>query len=217
MPENIKHWIKGFLFSFFIFLLLLLYLYLRRGYINIYILNKAFGSAAAVCGGLTLLIGPISHRFNRLHNFMTIRREIGIFAFIFALIHIVASLLQQNRFPLFGWYLEEIIPVTFGIIAILIWIYMAFISRNSEILKMGSDNWRRILSMTGKVSFVAIFLHLTIMKYPGWVRWLNGELKRSPQLENPTYPPASIFVFAIMAGVIIYRVINFIVPRKKLQ
>lgn len=48
------------------------------------------------------------------------------------------------------------------------------------------------------------------MKYPGWIKWLNGQVKASPELANPSYPPASIFVFLIMVGVVLYRTIHWL-------
>lgn len=35
---------------------------------------------------------------------------------------------------------------------------------------MCSEIWKKSLGIAGQVAFVAIFLHVTIMKYPGWIR-----------------------------------------------
>lgn len=207
--EEARRWAKTLLLTLAIFAAFSIYLYVRRGYYNLYIINKVFGSSAAVLAGITLLIGPLEKIYKSLTPLMTIRRHLGLTAFGLAVLHIIASLLQQNRFPLFAWYLREWIPVSFGILAIGIWIYMTFISRNEKIKEMGVEAWKRALSIAGQVAFVAIFLHLTIMKYPGWIRWFNGQVRQTPELANPSMPPASIFVFIIMLVVILYRVKTF--------
>ena len=212
--EDGKRWLKSIMIAVFIFLLFSLYLFVRRGYYNLYIINKVLGSSAVILAGATLIIGPL-RKISFITPFMTIRRHLGLVAFLFSILHITASLVQTERFELFGWYIEEWVPVTFGIIAILIWSYMAYISRNVKIQEMGPDLWKKYLSLAGKVGFVAIFLHVTVMKYEGWIRWFNGEIKQSPQLANPTYPPASLFVFIFMLAVILYRVYKILTETKK--
>jgi len=208
MSESTKRWLRALEISLFIFSLLSLYLFLRRGYYNIYIINKVFGSTAVVLAGITLLIGPLRKiPFGVI--FMAMRRQLGLIAFGFALIHIFFSLYQTERFGWFSWYFEEWLPVVFGILAITTWGYMAYISRNIKIQQMGADIWRKRLSFAGKLGFVALFLHLTIMKYPGWMKWIQGQVKQTPELANPTYPPASIFVFLLMLIVILCRVFIF--------
>lgn len=41
-----------------------------------------------------------------------------------------------------------------------------------------------------------------------------GEVKQTPELANPSYPPASLFVFAFMVVVIAYRLIIFLKQRR---
>lgn len=212
--EDKKRWVKSVLISLVIFFLFCFYLFLRRGYLNLYILNKAFASSAAVLAGATLLIGPLSKISTTFSSYMTIRRHLGLTAFGFAVIHIIASLIQQNRFPLFAWYLREWIPILFGIIAISSWIYMTYISRNSKIKELGVEKWKKLLSFSGQIAFIAIFLHLAIMKYPGWIRWFDGQIKQSPELANPSYPPASLFVFIIALFVIIFRLSSIFLKSK---
>ena len=188
---------------------------MRRGYYNLYIANKAFGSTAAIIAGLTLLIGPLSKKFSILGVFMTIRRQLGLTALLYGLFHIIASLLQAKRFPLFSWYLNEWIPVVMGIIAIGIWIYLFTISSNEKIKQIGVERWKKILSISAQIAFVAIFLHLVIMKYAGWIRWWQGLVKQTPELANPNYPPASLFVLLFIVVVVVYRVVNHIIYNSK--
>jgi DMSO/TMAO reductase YedYZ heme-binding membrane subunit len=211
-----KRWLRALVISLIIFLLLSLYLYLRRGYYNIYIINKVFGSTAVVLAGVTLLIGPL-RQIPFVASLMTVRRQLGLIAFGVALLHIFFSLFQSERFIWFSWYFREWTPIVFGILAIVTWGYMTYISRNTQIQKLGTDVWKKRLSLAGKIGFLAIFFHLTIMKYPGWIRWLHGEVKQTPELANPSFPPASIFVFLFMCIVIMYRIFTFLKGKNTVQ
>lgn len=214
MSEETKRWAKTIGISLVVFIILSLYLIARRGYFNLYIANKVFGSSAVIIAGITLLIGPFSKSHPFLANMMTIRRHLGLSAMALASLHIIASLFQQSKFPFPKWYLEEWIPVVFGVITLSMWIYLTYISRNKKIKDMGVNIWKRNLSLVGRLAFLAIFLHLTVMKYPGWIRWFQGQTKQTSELLNPQYPPASLFVFVFMTIVIIYRTINSIFFKK---
>lgn len=216
MNESAKRWVRALAISFLVVLILSAYLFIRRGYYNIYIINKVFGSSAVVLAGIALLIGPL-RKFSFVAFFMTIRRHLGILAFAFALLHVMASLYQTNRFAWFSWYFNEWIPISFGIMAILIWVYMTYISRNSKIVQLGADVWKSRLSLAGKIAFLAIFLHIVVMKYQGWIKWFNGDVKQSAELANPSYPPASLFVFLFMTIVIIYRIVKALRRKNILQ
>lgn len=210
--NDLKRWGRSLLIAGIVFLILSVYLFLRRGYYDIYIINKVFGSTAVVLAGMTLLVGPL-RKIPFVSSLMTIRRHLGLLALGLAFFHVITSLYQTKRFEWFSWYLDEWIPVVFGLAAIAVWVYMTYISQNKKIQKMGVTVWKHHLSLAGKVAFLAIFLHLTIMKYEGWLRWWNGQVKQTPQLANPEYPPASLFIFIGMLLVIIYRIFIMLLQR----
>ncbi|MBI2430911.1 MAG: hypothetical protein HYV39_02770 [Candidatus Levybacteria bacterium] len=204
-----SRWIRSISIGLFIFLLFSLYLFARRGYYNLYIINKVFGSTATVLAGVTLLIGPLSKRFPFFAKGMTIRRQMGLLAFVLALIHVVIStLFLPNKFPV-SWFTKEWLPITFGVLAVITWVYTAYISRNSKIKELGATVWGKRLSISGQIAFLFIFLHLVVMKSEGWTRWFQGLVKQTPELANPSYPPASLFVLLTMLIVIIFRVYIF--------
>lgn len=210
--NNLKHIIQSTVVMLLIFAIFSIYLYIRRGYFNLYIANKVFGSTAAVLAALTLFVGTIFHRFQILKGIMAIRRQLGLWAMVMALLHVAVSLLQSSRFTL-TFYQREWIPIGFGAIAIAVWCYMTYISRDKKVLEVGVDAWKKKLSLGGKIGFILVFLHLTVMKYEGWIRWFKGLVKKTPELTNPQYPPASIFVFLVLLSVIIIRSINLLIKK----
>lgn len=215
--EELSRWIRSLIVAAVVFILWTVYLVIRRGYLNLYIFNKVFGSAAAVVVALTLLIGPLSRRWPYLTKFMTIRKHLGLTAFGLALLHTVTSLFfLPDHFPL-NRLLGQWFPMLVGLVAIIIWVYLASISRNAKILAMGSDLWKRHQQTGAWIAFIAIYLHLVVMKYQGWFRWARGEVKASPELANPSYVPASLFVLAVMTGVLVYRGFLLITKRKDVR
>lgn len=208
METESKKWIKTIILSSVIFIIFSIYLVIRRGYFNLYIANKVFGSTAVVLAGVTLILGPLSKKYQALLSWMMIRKHLGLAALGLALFHIVASLLLQNKFPFPKWYVGEWLPVAMGLLAISIWIYIVKISTKSSKERLGMELWGKQLSLAGRVAFYAIFLHLVTMKYHGWITWFEGKTKQTPELANPQYPPASLFVFLIMLIILLYRAIN---------
>ncbi len=203
--ELIREWVETLLVTGVVFTAFSLYLFLRRGYYNLYIVNKVLGSTAVILAGLTLILGPLARTSDRFDRFVVLRKSLGLTALGLALAHSLAStLFLSHRFPL-SWYQKEWLPISFGALALLIWLYLARISRVSAIKKLGSAVWRSRQSLGAKIAFIAIFLHLVLMKYPGWIRWWQGQVKPSFELANPGYPPASLFVFLIMLAILLYR------------
>lgn len=188
-----------------IFFLFTVYLFARRGYYTLYIANKAFGSTAAVLAAITLAIGPLARMNALFDQFVILRKPLGLIALGLALLHAIISVfLLPTRFPI-AWYRNEWIPIGFGAIVLVVWAYLTWISQIKIIKKLDPSRWRQLQSFWAKIAFLAIFLHLTIMKYPGWIRWFQGKVTASADLANPTYPPASLFVFFILLGVLIVR------------
>lgn len=211
--EDIARWLKSILIALVVFFILSFYLIERRGYYNLYIINKVLGSTAAILAGITLIIGPLSKKLLFFAREMSIRRHLGLIAFFLAFLHVIVSLFfLSNKFPL-AWYIKEWLPITFGALAIIFWIYMTNLSRNSKIIELTAPVWEKRLSIAGQIAFVLIFLHLTVMKTEGWLKWFNGEVKQTTQLANPDFPPASLFVLFVITTVIVYRI--YILLRKK--
>lgn len=203
--EEKERWLTAFMIAISIATLLSVYLFLRRGYYNTYIINKVVGSTAAILAGLTLLIGPLASRSIRIALLIPIRRHVGLLALGFGLAHAATSILfLSQRFPL-AWYQKQWLPVLFGGAAIVLWLYLASISTNASIKHLGGT-WKKHQRLFGYLAFLAAYLHLVIMKYGGWVTWLQEKTQKTPELANPSYPPASIFILLVMTGIIIYRV-----------
>lgn len=209
-------WSKALATTTIIFIVLSIYLVLRRGYYNAYIVNKVLGSTSAVLAALTLLAGPLGRKFRTWSPLLAIRRELGLSALGVGLLHPIVSLIfLSDRFAL-SWYQREWIPVLAGGIAITIWLCIASISTPAKIKQLGGAQWVKYQQWGGWTAFILVYIHLVVMKYEGWVKWFQGQTKASPELANPAYPPASLFVLVILTGVIVYRLLLYFRRREKI-
>ena len=206
--ESLKKWVKALLFVFLFCTIWLGYLYIRRGSVSLSTINKMLGAGAVFFAAYTILLGPLSKRVPFFTRHMTIRRQLGLLALALAIVHVAISVFfLPQRFPL-SWYQQEILPISAGIIAVLIWFYLAFISRNEKIKQMGPDKWKIALRLGANIAFIFIFFHILFLKFSDWTTWFAGTQKPTSYLKNPNLPPESLIIFLAMLAVIIYRVIN---------
>lgn len=101
---NRKHQFQQYGFALLIATLLYtimsFYLFNRRGYYDLYIVNKIFAGVSAILLGIILLIGSGSRLFSFPDRFIRYRKGLGITAFFAALAHFISSFFfcRQN-FP----------------------------------------------------------------------------------------------------------------------
>ena len=212
-PET-PRWVRSLIITLFIFGFFSFYLFLRRGYYNLGIINKSLGSAAAVIAGLTLCIGPLARAWTKLSTLTPLRRSLGLFAFVLAIAHtIISAFFLPNRFSL-PWFLTQWPAVLAGLIAVTVWIYLSTISHDKAVKTLGSHRWITHQQYGAYIAFAGIYLHLILLKYNGWIEWFEGKTQQSAVLANPHYPPASLFVFAVMTAIIVYRIILLVRSKK---
>ncbi|MBI4062613.1 hypothetical protein HY410_01685, partial [Candidatus Gottesmanbacteria bacterium] len=185
--EFIARWFRAFLVTLGIFVLFSFYLFIRREIYNLGIANKAFGSAAAVVAGMTLLIGPVSRMLPRFGKFLVYRRPLGVMAFLTGSIHAIISLFFiPDRFNI-SFFLNEWPATATGLLAIGIWFYLTSISRNEKIQQLGGSKWIMLQQRGGHIAFIAVFFHLIFLKWAGWLVWFQGKTQKTALLANPGY------------------------------
>jgi DMSO/TMAO reductase YedYZ heme-binding membrane subunit len=207
---TLKKWIQIKILALIVLVVSSVILFARNPTYDLSALNKALAYVATLLAGFSLTIGPLSRRFVSLGKYLTYRRQLGVVAFAYAALHVIISLFfLPGRFP-FKWYLDEKIPVIFGILAIGIWIYLVFISRDKKITSLGGKTWVRRQQLGGHIAFLAIYLHLIILKYSFWILWIQGKTKPAANALFPQLPAVNFLVFLIMSMIILYRFVLLI-------
>lgn len=205
--QLLKHWVQAILVTLVFAGMYAAYLYIRRETWSLSNTNKVFGSTAVLLAGFTLLISPLKTTLTWLNNCMFFRREMGVMAFILVVFHIIVSVFFiPTRFNL-EYYLRQWIPIGFGVLATLIWAYLAFLSRDSQMRRLGSSVWRKQQSLGARAAVWLILLHVTILKYNEWYQSLSGTLKPTSYMKNPLFTPESFLVFLLILDVVLFRLI----------
>jgi DMSO/TMAO reductase YedYZ heme-binding membrane subunit len=214
-PAYHSRWWESLVIAAVVIGLVTLYFRIRNPHIDVFYLNKIAGAVAATLAGLTLLVGPLLSYKPERKSLIGFRRPLGLLAFGCALLHVTLLLFfLGQRFPL-AYYQKEWLPVGFGILAGLGWVYLVYLSRDSQVLKLGFPRWKQLQNWGGRLGFTFVFLHISLLKYEGWIQWITKDPKGPAGLVNSPYPPSSLVVFGIMSVIIVYRVGHMIFGPKR--
>ncbi|MBI5448823.1 ferric reductase-like transmembrane domain-containing protein [Candidatus Gottesmanbacteria bacterium] len=211
--EHIKCWVVALATCTTVFIVFSVYLYLRRGYYDLYIINKVLGSASLVALGLVLLIGPLSRLYQRFDHWLCYRKEIGIIGFLAAFAHMIISLfLLPEKFKFISFFTytslnRGLVPFLLGLASIMICIILTILSFESIKRKTKTIAWWHWQYRGVRIAFLFLFLHLIFMKYPGWIDWY---VKGSTGLARPFMPPGSIIAGSIGLFVLLVRLAEVI-------
>lgn len=208
----IIQYVKALVVSLTIFTILSFYLFLRRGYYDLYIVNKVFAGTSIVMLGIVLLMGSLSRLYDRFDGWLKYRKELGIVAFFYVILHVISSFsFLPHKFPL-SFFINNPIPSYLGFASLIILVFLFFISFEYMEEKLGNSLWWFLQNWGIRIGGVLAFLHVLIMKYPGWVKWFKQG--GSPDLARPFLPPASFLAGWFFGFVICVRLAEFLGVKK---
>lgn len=188
----------------FLFLVLSVYLFFRRGYYDLYIINKVVAGVAAIMLGLILLIGSLSRMFNRFDGYVQYRKELGITAYFLLLFHGFSSFfLLPDHFTQARFFGSGLWPFLYGLAATILLTFILLISNKVAMQKIGPKRWWHIQNWGIRIGFVLVALHVGVMKLSGWISWYREG--GSETLVHPEWPGAGLLVGWFMAFVIFVR------------
>lgn len=190
--EQLKQYFISFLLALEVAAVFSLYLFLRRGYFDSHILNKVLASTSLVLLGIVLLIGPVSRFYNRFDRWLLWRREIGIMAFFLALTHGIISYSGKTS-PALLW----------GFVSLAIMAVLFLTSYKAIEKRLNRNFWVKLQSWGVRMGTLFAFFHLWLLKYPGWIKWL--EQGGTQDLARPDFPPASLLGALFLTFVVITR------------
>lgn len=202
----------AFLFALILFLIFSIYLYFRRGFYDLYIINKVLAGVAAIQLGFVLLLGPLSRAFDRFDHLLKFRNELGIVAFLPALAHPISSFFFLGKYFPQSSYLKPLsIPFVFGLTATIILIILFISSNGISRAILSAKKWWVLQYWGVRIAFIAIIFHVTIMKYHSWIDWyLNGG---SSKLKHPDWPGLGLLEGWFIILVLLVRLADIIHPR----
>lgn len=216
LTESLKYELQKYAKVVFVSVLLFVgfstYISLRRGYYDLYIINKVLAGVAAIDFSIIILLGSLSRLFNFVDKHLELRKEFGIVGMVLAVTHAVSSFFfLSNKFPPKFYFENQLLPFIFGLIAIAILISLFIISFEKIIILLGRDRWWKISYWGMRGLFVLTILHVFVMKWNGWVDWyMKGGTK---ELVHPEWPGGGLIVGWFLAFTLLVRSAELFRPR----
>lgn len=203
--EAAYEYTAAFLFATVLFIIFSLYLFNRRGFYDLYIINKVFAGVAVFQLGIMLLIGPLSRMFNVFDRFLRFRKEFGIIALFFVVLHSLSSLFfLKSHFPVEKYFTTGRIPFVFGLVGIVILILIFLISNKKSMNIIGFKRWWIIQYWGVRAAFLVVALHVFVMKTPGWIDWYKKGGANT--LVHPEWPGLGLLEGWFIFFVILIRI-----------
>src|SRR3990167_4836153 len=122
--EQIRQYFVATVFGLVLFILLSGYLFLRRGYFDLYIINKVLSGVSLIVLAVVMFIGPLSRLYDRFDSWIIYRKELGIVAFLLALAHGVISFFFLSEKFSITYFMNNLLTFIFGLISLFILAYL---------------------------------------------------------------------------------------------
>ena len=170
--------------------------------------NRTFGDASLVLVALCFAIGPLSRFYRRAVRWIPYRREMGIYAFILALVHAIIILVGWVQFDLmrlagfeFHPQLQEYVMLqqgfglsnAIGLVALVLALLLAATSSDYALRKLGASGWKFVQMGVLPLWWLTI-AHVAYFLYAHFLSF-----HRNTPEPNPLQLPFAIMVVAILA------------------
>src|SRR3989344_3647529 len=187
-----------------LFILFSVYLFYRRGYYDLYIINKIFAGVGTILLGLVLLLGMLCRLFKTFDKYLQYRKELGIVAFFLIIAHVLSSyFFLSDKFPQARFFSSGLWPFIFGLLGTILLVVEFAISNEWMRAKLGNQRWWPMQYWGARLIFIFTILHVFFMKYSGWLSWYQkGGAK---ELARPDWPGAGLIVGWFMFFVVLNR------------
>jgi methionine sulfoxide reductase heme-binding subunit len=197
--NNQIHWAQWFWSLIFGLVLIGLYagyLYLIESKLNLRTFNRAFAGVSTILIALSMALSGLAYFWQLFRTKIVYRKYIGIWGFVFALVHVLISLYNSGTLQgAINTLLSGRPPILFGLAALFILILMTVVSSNFAAKTLGSLWWRRLLRL-GYIVLVLIAIHYYLLGNKNWLEW--------PQ--NPEgLPSTKLILLVIIVLVILLR------------
>ena len=182
-----------------------------------YVPDKVIAVVGMTLLAFTLLIGPIYRYFDAFDYLLEYRKEIGIVAGFFALIHpVMAYFFLPLTFP------QSEIPLTSvtygtGLAGSLVVIFLIFISYENAKILLGPSRWWLFHRFGLRLVILFALIHFFCIEWSTWVQWLTQSAgKPSAELLYPWMPEPTIFAGLFIVWVVSIRLYETIFLYKNL-
>ena len=209
MFKNWKHFIPVSLLSLLLLALLYGYTQLRGGSVDKFALNRLFAAVCAILAFIVLLIGPFSRLFDRFDKYLSYRKEVGVIAFVYGLLHTLLTIFfLPERYSLAGLLERNALATVLGLVAIISMAILFIFSFEKIIGLLNRKYWWYLQNWGMRIAGIAVFFHFVVLKWSGWLEWYRYE--NISRLASPFLPALSLLIAGLGFYVILVRLTELI-------
>jgi DMSO/TMAO reductase YedYZ heme-binding membrane subunit len=212
-PSSLRDYVIAILIATILLVLFGCYLFIRRGYLFdapptadvLYVPNKVIVGAGTVMLAFTFLIGSIVRYFERMSNWLGYRKEIGIVSGFLIFAHVIISyFFLPLKFPHSKLDLDSP-EFAAGVIGIFLLVFLFIISFKKAVDLLGGNFWWFLQRWGLRLVILLTLIHVYIMKWSGWMKWIKQGGAPTAELANPWLPGLGILVMLFFTWVVIVR------------
>jgi sulfoxide reductase heme-binding subunit YedZ len=201
-----KTQIIPFLATLTLSLLSVWYLVVERGSFSARIANKAAGDMAVLLLGIVLLIGPLSRFYDRFDRWLTYRKNLGLWAFVMAVIHTYLSLFVITNGNWLRYFTTFRPAPIAGLASMLVLSFLFYYSFDRLIGKLNRKSWWKMQNWGVKIAALLAVTHLVLLKSSDWA-WSEF---------TTSLPPLNFWVAVFTGLVLMIRIVDWLKFKRSL-
>jgi len=162
------------------------------------IVNKSLGTAALFLIALSMFLTGASYFSRRPARPLAFRKHYGLVGFWTGLIH---AAVNHFLLPVAGLHPERKLDAWLsdapGLVALILFGFMAFVSNGGVKGRLGGETWRKFLRYAGYAALLLVLAHTGLLKWSSWTKYFRTF--------NPVLPSLSLPAVAFAAAAVILR------------
>ena len=201
-----KIWKDVFVITLLIYIVFCLFVYFIDGAISGTLFSKALAGTSAILFAASFSLSGFCYSWDSLDKKIGYRKYLGLMGFWTALAYSISLMLVDSQRYFYG-FLDNALSADFilGIISMAIFTFMALISQDSIMKKMGPHNWRRALRL-GYLAWLLLAIRAYVIEKELWAEYINT---------FDGFPPPRLLLTLLVIAVIIFRLSIVLAKCKK--
>lgn len=168
---RLKMWRNSLITAYNIFLIFLWYVFFLRGSLTIASVNDAIAATASIMIGFSFAFSGFCYYFNFLDSKIAYRKYLGLIGFWLAFLYTFMLVILNPQKYFYGLFTHVwSADIILGFMALGIFTFMAIISTQWAMRRMGVTYWRRGLRL-GYLAYALLIVRAAIIEGDAWRIW----------------------------------------------
>jgi len=192
-----KIWIHSWLIALILYILFIILIYNLDKSWSLLTFSKALAGTAAIMFGFSFSLSGFCYFWDFLDTKIAYRKQLGLVAYWLALAYSLSLLVLNPDIYLFGFFDNFwSYDILFGTASMAIFTFLAIISTDKMMIKMGPKRWRYTLRL-GYFAWLLLAFRAYFMEQEMWLGYLKT-------LEG--FPPPRLLLSLYVLAVIAFRI-----------